>query len=68
MDEANRIISGACKNPLWNGSVTVDVVDKILESCGGQIICNGRLRKFKFTKITNKSFTFKTVDWFKGEN
>ena len=64
MTEAVRIINCAAKMPIFHGSTTADVVDGILASCGGQIICNGHLREFVFTRITEKSFTFKTEDWY----
>jgi len=65
MKEAIRIIHCAARMPMFHGSTTANVVDEILASCGGQIICNGHLREFVFTKITENSFTFKTEDWHK---
>lgn len=64
VEEANRIMRASCRVPLWHGSTTADVVDEILKSCGGQVICNGRLRNFVFTPITKNSFLFKTENWY----
>ena len=64
MEEAQRIITGAAQMPAYHGSTTIDVVDRIMEICGGQVMCCGHLREFEFEKVTNKSFKFKTVDWY----
>ena len=61
MNEANRIINSCAVNPLWHGSLTREEVDAILAICGGEVFCNGHLRKFEFRKITEKSYIFKTV-------
>ena len=61
MEEAERILSCCAVVPIWHGSTTVEVVDKIMDICGGEVLCNGRLRKFEFKQITPKTFSFKTV-------
>jgi len=61
MNEANRIINNCARSPIWHGSVTADEVDEIMAICGGEVLCCGCLRKFVFEKVTEKSYTFKTV-------
>ena len=63
MKEAIMIMNNAAKIPLYHGSTIVNVVDEIMDSCGGQILCNGQLREFVFTRITDKSFKFKTENY-----
>ena len=64
MKEYQRIMHNAASMPGYHGTTTADVVDQILDACGGQVICNGSIREFVFTPITQKSFSFKTEDWY----
>ena len=66
MREAVRIMNGAASLPAFHGSTTSDVVDEILDVCEGFVLCRGVLREFVFTKITERSFTFKTKGWDNG--
>lgn len=64
MQEYQRIMHNAAVMPGYHGVVTSDVVDQILDACGGQIFCQGSLRDFVFTPITPTSFKFHTEDWY----
>jgi len=59
--EADRIMNGCATNDLWHGSCAVEVVDVIMASCGGDLMCRGQLREFVFTRVTAKTYKFKTV-------
>jgi hypothetical protein len=62
--EANRIMNNCARIPGWHGTISKQIVNEILESCGGEIMCNGHLREFEFTTITPDMYSFKTVNWY----
>ena len=59
-DEATRIVSNMAVMPGYNGTTTADVVDEILSRFDTLVILNGYGRRMVFSKITDKSFSFKT--------
>jgi len=61
--EAERIMTSCAQNPRWHGSCHEKVVNFILESCGGDIMCQGQLRYFDFRRITSTMYSFRTKEF-----
>lgn len=60
--EATMIANNMARMPGYEGTTTAEVVDNILSRFSTLIFCNGYGRRMIFTKITDKFFSFKTVD------
>lgn len=59
-DEASRIVGNMCRMASFHGTTTAAVVDEIFERFSNPVYCCGQPRNMVFTKITDKTFSFKT--------
>ena len=58
MDKADvkRFLGNLCRVPMWHTVFNAKEVEYLFKISGGDIICQGRLRKIIVDKITNNCF------------
>lgn len=58
--EIRRILNNMSKVPLFNTTVSVELIDRLFDCHADIIFCNGKLRKISVDKITDKTFRIYT--------
>jgi len=63
MPNADRIMNNFCRNPNWTADVTDEELNYMIEKYDTNcIFCNGRVRKLKIKKLTDKYFSLSTEE------
>lgn len=63
MENVKRAMDNFSRSPGWNTTLTTKEVDFWLENYSDTVFCNGRLRRVKFDKITDKNYKVYTEEF-----